>query len=249
MSQSVPQQHLVAIITGAASGIGWATAELLVQRGVTVVGIDRQAAMPQAVRPFICDLTDHQALQRCIAETIEHYQRIDILINNAGFQYTAHHCQSTLEQWRHTQAVNLEAMYVLAKLVTPHMIEQQFGRIVNVGSVQALAAGADAGAYAAAKGGVHAWTRSLAVDLARYGILVNAVAPGAIDTPMSIVDGVDVKKTPEFDAWYIEQRKIPLARVGKPCEIAKAVAFLCGDECTYITGHTLVVDGGLDITF
>lgn len=247
MSESLPQR--IAIVTGAASGIGRATAESLAQRGATVVGIDRQASMSEAIEPFVCDLTDHPALRRCIDQTLERHGRIDVLVNNAGFQYTLHHTRSTLEQWRHTQAVNLEAMYVLAKLVTPHMIERRHGRIVNVGSVQALACGGDVGAYAAAKGGVHAWTRALAIDLAEHGILVNAVAPGLIDTPLNVVDGVDVKTLPQFDAWYVGRRKIPLARAGRPSEAANAIVFLCGDQCTYITGQTLVVDGGLSITF
>jgi len=239
----------VAIVTGAASGIGYASAQLLAERGATVIGIDRQKTMPPGIDPFVCDVIDHVGLEHCVNQTMKGHGRLDILINNAGFQYTAHHNQSTLEQWRHTQAVNLEAMYVLAKLVTPHMIESQYGRIVNVGSVQGIASGADVGAYAATKGGIHAWTRSLAFEMAEYGILVNAVAPGAIHTPMSVIDGVDVKRTDEFREWYERRRRIPLGRAGEVEEVAKSIAFLCGSECTYITGQVLVVDGGLTMTF
>ncbi len=87
-----------------------------------------------------------------------------------------------------------------------------------------------------------------AVDLAEYGILVNAVAPGCIHTPMSVINGVDETQTPLFEEWYVKNRKIPLARAGKPEEVASAIAFLAGDQCSYITGHMLVVDGGLTIT-
>ncbi len=239
----------IAIVTGAASGIGYATADFLAGLGMRVTGIDRHSSMPENVAPCVCDLTDHHALESAVADLIKQHGRIDVLVNNAGFQYTVHHNHSTIEQWRHTLAVNLEAMYVLAKLVTPAMIDQQYGRIVNVGSIQGLASGGDVGAYAAAKGGVHAWTRSLAVDLASHGIVVNAVAPGLIDTPMNIVDGHDIKKSPEFRQWYFEQRKIPLGRAGHVDEVARGIAFLCGEGCTYITGQTLVIDGGLSITF
>ena len=154
-----------------------------------------------------------------------------------------------MEHWRHTQAVNLEAMYVLAKLVAPHMIARQYGRIVNISSVQAIAAEGNIGAYAASKGAINAWSRSLAVDLAEHGILVNVVAPGCIHTEMSIIDGVDETTTEEFQEWYVKRRRIPLARPGTSDEVANAIAFLCGDQCTYITGHVLVVDGGLTSTF
>jgi NAD(P)-dependent dehydrogenase (short-subunit alcohol dehydrogenase family) len=140
-------------------------------------------------------------------------------------------------------------MYVLAKLVALHMIKNHYGRIVNVSSTQSLQAEGNVGAYAASKGAINAWSRALAVDLAEYNILVNVVAPGVIQTGMSVIDGIDETQTELFRQWYVEQRKIPLARAGKPEEVAKAIAFLCSEECTYITGQTLIVDGGLTITF
>jgi len=137
----------------------------------------------------------------------------------------------------------------MAKLVTPSMIKKRYGRIVNVSSTQAIASEPTVGAYAASKGGITAWTRTLAVDLSEYGIIVNAVAPGCIHTPMSIIDGVDEVESDYFQEWYVKKRKIPLARAGEPEEVAKAILFLSGEDCTYVTGHTLVVDGGLTITF
>jgi NAD(P)-dependent dehydrogenase (short-subunit alcohol dehydrogenase family) len=174
---------------------------------------------------------------------------IDILINNAGFSYYERHTESSLEHWQQTQAVNVEAMYVLAKLVTPSMIQRRYGRIVNVSSTQSIASEATVGAYAASKGAINAWSRALAVDLAEYGILVNVVAPGCTHTAMSIVDGVDETESEYFRKWYVSERKIPLARAGTADEIANAILFLSGDQCSYITGQTLVVDGGLTITF
>lgn len=172
-----------------------------------------------------------------------------MLVNNAGFQYTVPVLDTTIDQWRRTQAVNLEAQFVLCKLVAPYMIAHGYGRIVNIASTQAIAAEANVAAYAASKGGVAAFTRSLAVELAPHNILVNAIAPGAIHTPMSIINGVDEIESEFFQEWYVRRRKIPLGRAGQAGEIANAALFLASEECSYITGHTLVADGGLTITF
>ena len=249
-------EERVAIVTGASSGIGQAAARRLAQQGATVVAIARrrerleelQNELPN-IHPAVCDITDHESLARIVAQTFERTGRIDILVNNAGFSYYERIADSSLEHWRHTQAVNVEGMFVLTKLVVAHMEAAKYGRIVNVSSVQALAAEATVGAYAASKGAINAWSRSLAVDLAEHGILVNVVAPGCIHTEMSVIDGVDETTTEVFQEWYVKRRRIPLARPGRSEEVASAIAFLCGDECTYITGHTLVVDGGLTITF
>jgi len=246
----------VAIVTGASSGIGQAAARRLASDGATVYAIARRrerleamhAELPNIV-PARCDVTDHAGLALVVKQAIDEHQRIDILINNAGFSYYETHEESTLEHWQHTQAVNVESMYVLAKLVIPHMISRRYGRIVNVSSTQAIAAEATVGAYAASKGAINAWSRALAVDLAEHGILVNVVAPGCTHTEMSIIDGVDETQGEEFQEWYIKRRKIPLARPGTSEEIANAIAFLSGNQCTYITGQVLVVDGGLTITF
>ncbi|MFW6039352.1 MAG: SDR family NAD(P)-dependent oxidoreductase [bacterium] len=246
----------VAVVTGASSGIGRATALRLAERGAVVVATarraDRLAELRQssaAIEPFAADVTDDAALTRCVEQTVQRHGRIDILVNNAGFSFYERHAASTFEQWRATMAVNLDAMYALTKRVTPHMIQQRYGRIVNVSSVQALASEPNVGAYAASKGAINAWSRCLAVDLAEFGILVNVVAPGCIRTEMSVIDGKDETQSELFQQWYVAQRKIPLARPGEAGEVADAIMLLCGDECTYITGHTLVVDGGLTATF
>lgn len=246
----------VALVTGAAQGIGEAIARRFVAEGAQVVAVDRNGAalvqladtMP-GLTPFAADITDHVALERCVADLIAKHGQIDILVNNAGFQYTVPFLESTLDDWRRTQAVNLEAQYVLCKLVAPHMIRAGYGRIVNVSSTQSIAVEPNVNAYAASKGGVGAFTRSLAVELASHGILVNAIAPGAIRTPMAIINGVDGLQTEEFQEWYVRRRKIPLGRPGEVGEIAAVALFLASEECGYVTGHTLVADGGLTITF
>ena len=246
----------VAIVTGAASGIGRAVALRLHADDLEVIAIDRDErgleflrSEQPGIRCHGIDVTDHAALAQCVESAAARHGRIDVLINNAGFSFYERHVDSTLDHWRQTMAVNLESMYVLAKLTVPHMIRRGYGRIVNVSSTQAIAAEPTVAAYAASKGAVAAWTRAMAVDLAEHGILVNAVAPGCIRTGMSVINGVDETETDAFKEWYVKQRKIPLARPGRPDEVANAIAFLCGDHCTYITGHTLVVDGGLTVTF
>ncbi len=246
----------VAIVTGASSGIGQATARRFAREGATVIAIARRADRLQQLHSedeniiaAPCDVADHAALETHVEQTVNDHGRIDILVNNAGFSYYERHSDSTLEHWQHTQAVNIEAMYVLAKLVVPHMIERQYGRIVNISSTQSIASESVVGAYAASKGAINAWSRALAVDLAEHNVLVNVVAPGCTRTEMSVIDGVDETTSEAFQEWYVTNRKIPLARPGTAAEIANAILFLAGDQCTYITGHTLVVDGGLTITF
>jgi NAD(P)-dependent dehydrogenase (short-subunit alcohol dehydrogenase family) len=246
----------VALVTGASQGIGEAVVRRFVKEGARVVGLARKAeALSRladelaAFTPFPADIQDHAALQRSVEQTIEREGKIDILVNNAGFQYTIPFMESTLEQWQHTHRVNIEAQYVLCKLIAPYMINQHYGRIINVSSIQGLANESSVTAYAATKGGITAFTRALAVDLAPYNILVNALAPGAVDTPMAVINGVNGYETEEFQEWYVKRRKILLARPGSPDEMAAATLFLADEENSYMTGHTLVVDGGMTITF
>ena len=147
------------------------------------------------------------------------------------------------------QRVNLEAVYWGCKLVAPYMTRQKRGRIVTIASIQAMATDGGAGSYVAAKGALVSFTKSLAVELAPHGVLANAIAPGFIHTSMSIVNGVDETETEFFKEWYVKRRKVPIGRVGQPEEIARVAVFLASDDCSYVTGHTLVVDGGLTATF
>jgi NAD(P)-dependent dehydrogenase (short-subunit alcohol dehydrogenase family) len=246
----------VALVTGAGQGIGAAILARLHAEGATVFGLDRNAeplaplcqSLGTGAHPLVVDLADHEALAQAV-EQLGRDQRIDILVNNAGMFLYAPFEHTSLEQWRRLMAVNHEGHIFLTQLVIGRMKAAGFGRIVNIASTEALAVEAQVSAYAASKGAVLAFTRSLAVELAPHGILVNAVAPGCIHTPMSIVNGVDETTTADFQEWYVKRRKIPLARPGEPHEVANAVLFLCSEECSYITGHTLVVDGGLTITF
>lgn len=247
-------KNRIAIVTGASSGIGQATARLFASEGATVIALARRQQRldelhqeNERIVGFACDIQDHDALKKCVNQTIEKYGQIDILVNSAGFSYYSRLLDSSLEQWRQTMSVNVESMYVLTKLVAAQMKEKMYGRIVNVSSIQAIYCENLVGAYAATKGAVNSWTRTLAVDLSEYNILANIVSPGCIRTEMSVLGGVDETQTPEFKENFVNTRRIPLARPGKSGEVAYAILVLASEENTYITGHDFVIDGGLSI--
>ncbi len=249
----------VALVTGAAQGIGAAIVREFMREGAAVAAIDRQADVRHAfqavaatvgtVHPYVFDITDHEAYRKCVEDVVQEKGKIDILVNNAAICFYGDIFEDSLEKWRQVQAVNLEALYRGCKLVAPHMARQRWGRIISIASTQAIACEGRLGSYTAAKGAIMSLTKSLAVELAPHGILANAIAPGCIHTPMSIIDGVDETQTELFKEWYVGRRKIPLARPGEPEEIARVAVFLASEDCSYVTGHTLVADGGLTITF
>ena len=252
-------EGLVALVTGAAQGIGAAIAREFAGEGAVVVCIDRKPeieAVAAAIRKsggearaYAFDITDYDSYRRSVEEVGAKDGRIDVLVNNAAISIYGDITEDTLKNWRLQQRVNLEALYMGSKLVVPWMARRKSGRIINLASAQAIATEGRLGAYTASKGAIMSYTKSLAVELAPHGILVNAIAPGCIHTPMSIIDGVDETETESFREWYVKRRKIPLARPGEPEEVARVAVFLASRDASYITGHTLVVDGGLTITF
>ena len=251
----------ICIVTGAGQGLGRAIALEMSQEGATPVLIDRNAGALEQVAGEITrsggkcshhsfDVTDYEAYARVVDETRTRHGRIDVLVNNAAINpATKSILADTLEEWRRTIAINLEAVYMGSKLVAPVMVAQKGGRIIHVSSIQSFTSSGLCGSYNAAKGAINAYTKSMAVELAPYDILVNAVAPGFIVTPMSMVNGVDETTTPEFIDWYVGRRKIPLGRSGFPEDVAGTVVFLASSYCRYMTGQLLVVDGGLTSTF
>ncbi|MGE0120071.1 MAG: SDR family NAD(P)-dependent oxidoreductase [Dongiaceae bacterium] len=251
----------VCIVTGAGQGLGRAVALEMVAEGAKVMLLERNPATLRTVedevaaaggiaRPFQLDVTDYETYRAAVGSIIDEFGRVDVLVNNAAINPPARTIlQDTLEDWRRTIAINLESVYMGSKLVAPHMVERKSGRIIHIASIQGFASSGDVGAYNAAKGGIIALTKSMAVELGPYGILVNAVAPGFMSTPMSIINGVNETETPEFIAWYVTKGKIPLRRTGYPEDVSGTVIFLASDYCRYMTGQLLVVDGGLMSTF
>jgi len=251
----------ICIVTGAGQGLGRAIALEICREGATTALIDRNPKTLAQVADEIAqgggrcsthafDVTDYDAYARTVAEVHARHGRIDVLVNNAGINpATRTILDDTLEEWRRTIAINLEAVYMGSKLVAPIMAEQHSGRIIHISSIQGFASSGLCGSYNAAKGALIAYTKSMAVELAPYNILVNAVAPGFMVTPMSVVNGVDETTTPDYLEWYIDRRKIPLGRSGQPEDVSGTVVFLASDYCRYMTGQLLVVDGGLMSTF
>lgn len=251
----------VCLVTGAGQGLGRSVSLEMAREGAVVVLLERNPATLAAVaaeieaaggRSFshVLDVTDYGRFRAIVDEVAAGQGRIDVLVNNAAINpSTRTILDDTLEEWRQTIGINLEAVYMGSKLVTPHMVKQRSGRIIHIASIQGFASSGLCGSYNAAKGAIIAYTKSMAVELGPYEILVNAVAPGFMATPMSIVNGVDEASTPEFIEWYVDRRKIPLGRTGQPEDVSGTVVFLSSDYCRYMTGQLLVVDGGLMSTF
>jgi len=249
----------VAVITGAASGIGRATAKLFATEGADVGILDRNG--PEASRAaeeiraggheaqsWEVDLADGATTEGTIVEAAAHFGGLDILVNNAA-TYVPHSFDDlTQEEWKRVIDTNLTAYFLAARVAAREMRKRGGGSIINIGSVHRMISEPNSGAYAAAKGGVAQLTRNLAIELAPSNIVVNSISPGFIRTPMSIVDGVDETTTEHFLSFYVHSGRIPLRRAGLPEEIARAALFFAARECGYLTGADLVADGGLTIT-
>lgn len=226
----------VAIVTGGTQGIGKGIADKLSSYGAKVVVCARKEEKTNHY--FVqCDVSKFKDAQRLADETIKKFKKIDILVNNAGIYPFAPLKDMTEEQWDQVIDIDLKGVFNCTKAAIPHMIKKKYGKIVSISSIAGASVGFPALVhYCAAKAGIVGFTRAAALDLAPFRINVNAVAPGAIQTPgTSHID----KKT---QAQLI--RQIPEARMGKPADIAETVAFLVSDSSSYITGQTIVVDGG-----
>jgi len=242
----------VAIITGARRGMGKTHALALAKQGakVVVTDITSEECTPVAQEIIqnggeaICfkmDVSNKNEVDAIFSEVVSKYGRIDILINNAGIYFQKNAIDLTEEEWNKTLDINLKGQFLCAQRAAKEMVKNKWGRIINISSVASgqvgfgLAGGAH---YAASKGGIIAMTESLAVEWAPFGINVNSIAPGAIDTPMASASEMPKEVLDGLTA------KIPLKRMGNPEEVSNAVVFLSSEEASYITGSTLYVDGG-----
>ena len=242
----------IAIVTGARRGMGKTHALILAKAGAKVVVSDISLEDCEKVVEEIkkeggealaikCDVSKKKEVDEMIEKTIEKFGKVDILVNNAGICQFKPFLELTEEEWERTLDINLKGYFFCAQAAAPEMAKQKSGVIVNIASVVMGQIGmgmAGLAHYSASKGGIVALTKTLALELAPLGIRVNAISPGVIDTPMV----ASVKLDPKATEGILAQ--IPLRRMGRPEEISNTVLFLASDESSYITGATIVVDGG-----
>ncbi|MBI2454238.1 MAG: SDR family oxidoreductase [Parcubacteria group bacterium] len=243
----------VALVTGAMRGMGKADALALAAQGAKVVVTDIDLAECQKVAveiknnggmaaAFKMDVSDKTEVDHVFDETIKAYGRLDILVNNAGVYNPKPALEITEEEWEQVIHINLKGQFLCAQRAAKEMAKNKWGRIINIASIASgqVGVGIAGGAhYTASKGGIIGLTETLAVEWAPLGINVNAIGPGAIDTPMSR----STRMTPEQFQAFLDA-KVPLKRIGRPEEIAALVVFLASEESSYITGSTFFADGG-----
>jgi 3-oxoacyl-[acyl-carrier protein] reductase len=236
-----------AIITGGGGGIGGAIALRFAREGakIGVADIDPHAATARAAEiaalpgeafPVIADVTSRRAVQQMIASALERWHRIDILVNVAGGAAVKPVIQITESEWDAVVDMNLKSVFLCAQAVLPAMLKQRYGKIVSISSIYGFTGNATRSSYAAAKAGVAAFSKSLAVEVVRDGINVNAIAPGQIATERVRGHYSDAE-------WARRLEAIPMKRAGTPEEVAATALFLVQDENSYITGQTIHING------
>jgi 3-oxoacyl-[acyl-carrier protein] reductase len=237
----------VAFVTGASRGIGRAIACRLALQGARVIAaargenaravVDEISASGGQAEAIGLDVTDRLAAERAIAGVLERYQRLDVLVNNAGIARDQLMLRLKREDWDAVLATNLTAAFVLTQAALKPMVRQRGGRIISISSVVGQSGNAGQANYAASKAGLIGFTKAVALEVASRGITANVVAPGLIETDMTR-DIADKAR----EEW---ESRIPLQRLGTPDDVAAAVCFLASDEASYITGQVLAVNGGM----
>jgi 3-oxoacyl-[acyl-carrier protein] reductase len=235
----------VAIITGGASGIGAATAQKFTEEGAKVIIWDLDETKGKALATQLnatfakVNTANYSEIEIAAKAVNDQFGRIDILINNAGITRDSSLKKMTIEQWQQVIDVNLTGVFYCTKIISEYMLANNWGRIINASSVVGIYGNFGQTNYVATKAGLIGMTKTLARELGKKGITVNAIAPGFIATEMVAAMPENIIET--------MKAKVPIGRLGDPKEIAKAYAFLASDEASYINGHTLSVDGGMTV--
>ncbi len=237
----------IALVTGAARGIGLATSQLFAKDGWRVLMLDidgdelhRAAPDVQGAEPVVCDVSDADAVARLAAEMAAGKDGLDALVNNAGIADFGPIEETDFARWRNVMANNLDGVFLMSQAFTPHLKARR-GAIVNIASISALRASTLRVAYGTSKAGVAHLTQQQAVELGEHGIRVNCICPGPVRTKLAMA----VHSQEIIDAYH---DAIPLGRYGKEAEIAEAITWLCSDKASFVTGQRLAVDGGFEAT-
>jgi len=242
-------ENQVAVVTGAGRGIGHAIALRLAKEGARVASVSRteanaqktadeiNAARADAAKAYAVDVADQAAVQKAAEQIFADFGRVDILVNNAGVTRDGLSMRMSMDDWDTVLNTNLKGAFNFTQAVMRPMIKQRSGRIINISSIAGLIGNAGQANYAASKAGLIGLTKTLARELARRGITVNAVAPGLIETDMTTVLSDEIRQN--------ILKNVPLGKLGEPDDIAGAVAYLASAEAKYITGQVLTVDGGM----
>lgn len=244
-------EQRVAFITGAGSGIGREIAQTLARKGIHIVVADIQETTAQETVTLIsqenqsamavfCDVTNLQNVHQAVIKATERFGKIDILVNNAGWDKVEPFLQSDPQTWEKIININLLGQIHTCKEILPMMIEKKYGKVVNIASDAARVGSSGEAVYSAAKGGVIAFTKTLAREMARYQLNINCVAPGPSDTPLF----KEISSYNEGITGALE-KAIPFRRLAQPKDIAGAVSYFISDDAAYVTGQTLSVSGGL----
>ena len=242
-------QNKTAIVTGGASGMGVATARLLIEAGAQVFIVDRnaplaqQAAQEMGATALVGDVSDSAFCEGAVQAVVAQQGHLDVCVNAAGIILRSAGLDTSDDDWQRMLNVNVSGVFYMCRAAIRQMKAQGTGAIVNFGSIWGELSGAGALAYAASKGAVHQITRTFAIEHARDGVRVNAVCPGEVNTPMLRAAG---RATPLNDEQLREMgdRVVPMGRLAQPEEIARVVRFLVSDEASYVTGSMYYVDGG-----
>ena len=235
------------VITGGGQGIGLGISEAILAAGASILVAQRsplpaELSSQERVHWIEADLSTVDSFAAIADSAEQKFGKIDVLINNAGFMFEKTLDQMQLEEWNHMLAVNLTAPVFLSKQLLPLLRAAGGSSIINIGSIEGLAANPEHSAYCASKGGVHALTRAMAVDLGKDKIRVNAIAPGWIRSALSD-DYINVQQNPEA-AWEGLYKMHPVGRTGEPEDVGKLAVYLASDDSTFLTGQVIVIDGG-----